>query len=495
MFISLLPFVAGAVDGRYANPSTIRYYQDFSLWLRSTNAAGLASTFLPEYNIVSALYSTHNGDFHRVQSGDSFSDIAFDTEGSLGVGKTRLWGHFRYDNITEKGTAYNTILFDPYDERQIFSVADPRVSDWKRQAYLMEFKTAHPISDRLFAGVHVSYADRLAAKQVDPRSESFRYDLSVIPSVAWRIIGLSSIGLSLEYSRFFERTAPTLSNASEIQDVYVLRGLGNFVKDIVGSGGLSTIYYDCNTWGASAQYNLYKCEWELLAEAGFRSHATSTRESATQPFNMGSTRMQEAFTNISAKLPSALLAASFIYRNTDATEYTSVWNLSTGEWEVRTSALGSRYGTVQAGMSYDHYFGDRDDALYDWLLGARVGWISKNDRYLLPAASFTYSNLCFSARTEKLFSFGKLLWEAGADVLYNLNLGGEYSYTGVQPNENPATIWYPGDISVLGSDYFSAGASVGVTKKSLSISAKGNAIFASEGRKRFCLSLGLNLIF
>lgn len=500
--VSLLPLLAGAKDGAHISPATIRWYNDISPWQQSSNAAGLASLWLPEYSTVNLIYNGQDGDYHRPQEGDFFSETAFDTEGSLGVGKTRLWGHFRYSNIAERGTRFNTVLFNPFDERQVFSVADPNVSDWKRQVYLMEFKAARPLSDALFAGIHVSYADRMAAKQVDPRSESYRYDLSVVPSFVWRNLP-HSIGLSAEYSRSFERSVPTLSNVSEIQDVYLVRGLGNFVKDIVGSGGLSTIYYNIDTFGAALQYFLDRCEWGIMTEAGFRSHSTSTRESATQPFNMGSTRMNEAFATLRARFPRALAYGSFLYRQTDATEYTSVWNKTSGEWEVRTSALGSRYSTINADLGYDRYFGWRDNVPYEWKASAKLNWISKRDRYMLPEASFTYSNLSLSLLAEHLFGSGSIIWNVGAELLGNKNLGGEYNYKGIQPNEIPATVWYPLDSAIVCSDYVSAGGSAGLSLPlggrfggtSFNAGVFGKACFASENRSRLFFGVSAGLIF
>lgn len=489
LFLSFLPFVAGAAEHGYSG--------DVSLWHCSTNSAGLAYRHMPTANVVNFLYDGRSGDFHRAQEGSSFSGIAFDTEGSLGVGKTRLWGHFRYDRINEQGTAFNTILFDPFDERQVFSVADPNVSDWNRQVYSMEFKAAAPLGKRLFSGVHVVYSDRLSAKQVDPRSESYRYDLSVVPSLVWNVGGSHAVGLSLEYSRFFERSVPVLSNVSEIQDVYVLRGLGNFVKNIVGSGGLSTIYYHTNTYGAALQYFTDRPGFGLLAEGGMRRHSTTTRESATQPFNMGSTQMTEIFSNVRVSLPHrAVLSASFLYRNTDATEYTSVWNMSTGEWEVRTSALGSRYGTLKADVSYDRFCGR-------WLFGGKAEWISKDDRYMLPESSFNYSNLAVSLKAGRLFESGRTTWEARADALYNRNLGGGYSYTGLQAKDAPAAVWYPADISVLTSDYLSAGVTLSFTTPmggrlkgtSLRPSLYAGSTFAADNRNRSVFGAGISLLF
>ena len=500
LLLSLLPVKAGAQDG-IGSAAALQYSEDHTLWFGSENAAGLAFRPLSTFNIVGFGFGYEDGAFHRYPTGEKVSDLDFDTRGALAIGKMQLWGHFRYDNITERGTRFNTVLFDPYDERQIFSVADPNLSDWKRQVYDMEFKAALPLGDRFAAGLHLRYTDRLAAKQVDPRSESFKYSIELRPSLVWRI-GKSALGISGAYSNMFERSVPVLSNTSEIQEVMLVRGLGNYVRDMVGSGGLSTIYYHCDSYGGALQYHFLGNQ-EMLAEVSFLHHGTSTRESATQPFNMGSVAMNEISASVQFAGYSSLLKAEFLYRDTEATEYTSVWNKSTGEWEVRTSALGSTYGTLRASLSGDRYFGHRDAMPYIWKLSGKAGWVSKTDRYMLPEASFEYSNLGFSASLQRLFGNGKVLWEASVEAGYKLNLAGAYNYTGMQKDGIPVKEWYPHDMEILSSNaaFGAAGLGMGaplsgrMSGMKLTASCSAGCIMAGQNKNRLLLSAGVGLIF
>lgn len=498
--LALLPLKAGAQEG-VGSAAALQYVKSHALWFDSNNAAGLAFRPLAEFNTVGFCFDYEAGDFHRMQTGEKVSDMAFDTQGALAIGKMQLWGHFRYDNISDEGTRFNTVLFDPYDERQVFSVADPNLSNWKRQVYDMEFKAALPLGDRFAAGLHLRYTDRLAAKQVDPRSESYKYSIELHPSLVCRLGG-STLGLSAFYSNMFERSVPVLSNASEIQNVMVLRGLGNFVRDIVGSGGLSTIYYHCNSYGGGLQYHLLGST-EMLAEAAFRHHGTATRESATQPFNMGSVAMNELAASVQFVSRASKLKADFLYRGTDATEYTSVWNKTSGEWEVRTSALGSTYSTLTATLSADRYFGHLESRPYLWKLSGRAGWMSKEDRYLLPEASFKYSNLDFAVLAQRLFGDEKHQWEASLEAGYLLNLSGEYKYTGVQKSDLPAVEWYPHDIAILSSNVVSAALGLGMSTPlsgrfsgtKLTMDCSAGVLLGEQNKSRLLFSAGLGLIF
>jgi len=500
-FLMLLPFGAGAQEFQLSSAS-LEYNRARSLWFDSGNAAGLATHPLASFNTVDFEYDYETGDYHRMQTGESVADLGFDTQGALAIGKMQLWGHFRYDNISDRGTRFNTVLFDPYDERQIFSVADPRLSDWKRQSYDMEFKAAMSLGERLAAGLHLRYTDRIAAKQVDPRSESFKYSIELRPSLTWTA-GKNMFGLSALYSNMFERSVPVLSNVSEMQEVYLLRGLGNYVRDMVGSGGLSTIYYHSDTYGGALQYHL-SSNSEMFGEIGARYSSTSTRESATQPFNMGSTAMLEFFGSYRLVRPHANYALTASYRETDATEYTSVWDMDTGKWDVRTSALGSTYGTLSVSARSDQYFGIMEGCPYKWKLSAYADGVFKDDRYLLPEASFSYSMTSISFEGERLFHLKR-------DMILDASLRGgviipftaEYSYTGVQKDGLPAAEWYPHDIDILGAFCGSMKMQLGLDiplsgrldGTSLKLSAASSYLMADNKKHRIQTVAVLGLIF
>ena len=498
-FLLLLPFAAGAQEPQ--SPAAVRFNLNHTLWFASRNAAGLSATPLDPYSTVGFSYAYQTGAYHRMQTGETVSDLEFDTQGALAIGKIQLWGHFSYNNLTDRGTRFNTVLYDPYDERQVFSVADPNLSDWKRQCYAMEFKAARPFGKSLSAGLHLRYTDRIAAKQVDPRSESYKYDIELLPGLLWHR-GRSAFGLSGYYANMMERSVPVLSNVSEIQDVFVLRGLGNYVRDIVGSGGLSTLYYHSNTYGGALQYQ-YSGKKRLFAEAGAHFSATSTRESATQPFNMGSTAKSDFFASFRMLGEKSLLTARFHYDLTKATEYTSVWNISTGEWEVRTQMVGSAYSGTQADLRYERYAGHLESLPYKWRFAAEAAYAGKRDIYYLPQSDFSYDNAALKAEAERLFRVGKTVLDASLSAGYQLNLSGGYHYGGSQASGAPASEWYPHDIAVMTADCLTGALSAGLSYplsgrlagSSLTAGISAGGILAGNGMSRLQAQLRLGLVF
>ena len=116
--LTLLPFQAGA-QGHLNDKAALELNKADNLWMSSDNAAGLLFQPVGAYNVVSLDYSYDSGSFHRKQSGSSLRDVNFDTQGALKVGKFQLWGRFAYNNIADNGTQFNTLLYDPFDERTI----------------------------------------------------------------------------------------------------------------------------------------------------------------------------------------------------------------------------------------------------------------------------------------------------------------------------------------------------------------------------------------
>lgn len=150
-----------------------------ALWLESGNSALMETSGKRTDNTAGLSYGFITGDHHLFQEPQSSHNVRFNTAGYATIGKIKLWGQFSYDNITDSGTRYNTLVYAPHDERFIYNVADTTLSDWKKQSYDMEFKMSAPLSQRLSGGLHIKYRDRIAAKQQDPRSESTVYEAEV----------------------------------------------------------------------------------------------------------------------------------------------------------------------------------------------------------------------------------------------------------------------------------------------------------------------------
>lgn len=451
LLLVLLPLVAGAQDDGYLA-------KEKSLWFNTSNAAGIGVKELQVYNTADLGYHYETGSYHRMQDGSSCGTLGFNTQGSTKVGKIQLWGQFSYDNITANGTRFNTLVFDPFDERFIFNVADPVESQWKRQVYDMEFRLSAPIGKKFHTGIHLRYFDRLAAKQNDPRAESTSYNIFVSPSLVFNFGRGHSLGLDLSYSHLLERSAPTLSNGSILQNVYVLRGLGNYTEDIVGSGGLYTMYYSSDAFGGHLQYAL-DSGFELIVQAGGEYKPTELRQDAAHPRKMGRANVADFTLGTQAMFAKGKFLHKFtldaLYRTTEGIEYASKQIQGSG-WEVLSESIMSSYKTISAELTYNCFVTEGDSFLWDFV--GKASFLAKDDRYISPESRFNYSVLSLTAGARRRFIFRRSTLDAGLDLTALKSLGGNYVYSGTRSGSVPVNEWYPSDLNHLTADYLKAGA-------------------------------------
>lgn len=454
---ALLPFRAGAQERVSQARDTATFLLrdkgavsrllSRTLWHESRNAAGLSVRPLPVFDLVEAEYDWTEGNWHRYPSPSSLNRLAFDTQGALKVGAFNLWGRFRYENLTEKGTRFNTILYDPYDDRQVFSVVDGTLSDWKKQNFDLEAKAALPlVPGLLYGGLDLHYIDYIAAKQHDPRCESYRYALSVRPSLALQA-GKHLMGLSLGYQRMYERTMPVVSASGSTHYVYKTLGLGNFVLDTAGgNNSIGTIFYTCNAFGGALQWG-WKGPVEFLLEAGADYFMTRTRESATQPYNMGSTNMLDAFASFRLLTDRNHFSLKGNYRSTAAIYYSPVWVTSENRW-VDTDALQTgRYTTLSADARWEHYLLSGDS--WSWKFFADAAYTGRDESYILPKASLAWRDVSVLLGAGKRIPLRICVLEAGVEAGYIQNLGGGYRYDAVFPDTRLATEYYPYEAAIL----------------------------------------------
>lgn len=505
-FLALLPLVAAAQGTAYdgTNPpdwSGLELATALNPWSATENSAGLAFSPMKEFNTVNLSFSHESGDYRLRQTGDNDNDFRFDTKGAASLGKVALWGHFSYDYISSNGSTYNTLLYNPFDERFLYTVADPVESTWKRQSYFMEFKAALPlVRDRLYGGLHLKYNDRVAAKQNDPRAETYNYNITVIPSLIWRIGG-SKLGLGFLYGNTFERSYPSVSNTQEPQLVYLLTGLGNYTTDYVGSNSLSTMYYRCNSYGGSLLYSTSLVGIELVSEAAYRNHGTEITESATQPDSHGKTSVDEIEASANARWGEewrSVAKLGFKSRFTTGTEHTTIFDSSTGKYEIRSAIDQVKMKTYDFALSYDAY--RIADEGYVWHLAAQAGVIMKDDSYALPYSCFTYDNAWLGLAVDKNLIFRNSSLLVGASFKALMNLSGEYEYGGTQGDSIIVTDLYTINHNTITSDYLQVGVSaawaIALPKnRNFGLRLDASYLAAQSSLSRLSLSAAVSLIF
>lgn len=461
-FLALQPFIAAGQEYVVSDRTAFLRNTSEHIWNSSANAASLSLDPLEDYSVLSMDYTYKTGEYRRRQSGKNIGELDFSTEGATAVGKVRLWGDFSYSNISDKGSKYNTLLYDPFDENFMYTAADSTASDWKRQSYDMRMKAGLPVvEDRLYAGIFIHYNDRIAAKQQDPRSESYGRCIDVSPALILKT-GTGAFGVNFLYSDSFTRATPTISNSQLIQRVFLLRGLGNYVEDYVGGNSLQTMYFRRSTLGAGLQYEKSAGQTRLLADLLWnRSHST-VKESPTYPKEHGRTSVDDFGAYVTALREGSLIhlaKISFNGRLATGTEVTSVWNKESGLWDVRSQVEQVSLSSMSATVSYD--LRKVQGKGWNWNARAEAGWNWEYDKYKLPESTFSYDNVFAGAGFSKNFIFADSSFLLEATMRYSMNLDGSYVYSGSRKESPIVKDLFGHDIEILCSDYLLAGIRAG----------------------------------
>ena len=477
-----------------------------SLWFHTSNAAGIAVTPLRDYNILSAQYATVAGDYKLQQEGDRSRHTNFNTSGALLLGKFFLWGDFTFSDSYVTGATYNTNRYEPSPDMPYY-VADPNKSDWKKQYYDMALKAALPVwNNRLVVGAEVHYTAKRAAKQLDPRATVHGYEIIVKPSAVAKIAGRHHAGLSLWYQNTFDRNTFTNSLSYHMEQVYIMKGLGNYSPDIVGgTGGIGVFYYPGNQYGGGLQYGVTGHNKALLLDITCATEKIEAFEAPAKPRRRGTADN----TTIAAKLQlirsgncTHKITADAGRSATSGVEYVQEYDsrYEVNRWITIAEYVKSTYRRLWAALQYDLFIGNRDD--YTWKAGIKTLYSDRQDEYLSPRSVFNAQNSYTELSGAKNFAIGassKILFELQAG--YNLNMGGEYAYGGAESASLPVTDFYPKDLDYLTSHYGKTGGSINASflvksQSSVNIRLAGEWLKpAGSASGRFLLNVQVAYIF
>ena len=444
------------------NPATRETALGSALWLRSTNSAGLALDSLGRISDVYLSAGHQRGGLKSVWSGENESDVRVGTSGVTKVGGMTLYGDFSYDYISINSSRYNSILFEPsYD--QPYYAADFAVSDWRKQAYDMGFRAATPLffGGRAAFGLEGRYKALVGAKQMDPRTETYRYDISVAPSAVVRIGEQGALGLKLKYLHSFERSRPSTENNQVEPKVAIMRGLGFYTLATAGGNmGIDIFYYKADLLGGALQYVLRSDEAELMAEFGLDWSSTLVSENPELPRMRGRTEKMLytfGFAGNFGSMKNHRVGLNAEYGMTSGYEYNQQFDSTPGiyQWITISNPMMSTYDILEAEASYTWYSGLEEGGEYDFRLGVLADAFIMDQRYLVPASKFTASNAALSLSAGWNIPAGKggarLLPEISAG--YRVSPSGEYLYAGTANTDSEIVLdMYPSELEFLTAD-------------------------------------------
>ena len=465
LLIGLLLLGAGSFGLHAQNAARTPAAQELNLqnfWFNSPNAAALAFSPLENYSDLYLSYSREQGCFKHALSGQMESEIKASTSGALEYKGFALYGDFSYVNSFDKGCLYNANLYEPSFAMPYY-VADWNLSDWKRQSYDMGLKAAFPTmaDGRLAAGLELRYNDRVGAKQMDPRGQTWALNIVAAPSLAFSPDGRNTLGLTLEYERYKERTSHSCENYLVNQPVAIMRGLGYFTLGNVGGNlSVANYLYSGHKAGAALSWSRNGNLSELFTQISGGYDKITLIERPTFPQRRGDTGTVYGDVVLKANLGSErnhrlAFNGNFSY----VTGYEYIQELVTSpkrEWVTISVNPASNYLFVNGSISYDYYGGIGSDG-YRWRAGALVTYDMFDQTY--SYSEFDYMGLDATANGAYNIPVGSsshLLASASAGYCYPLS--GSYLFMG-SVNTDSAIVkeFYPSELAYLTSQAVHAG--------------------------------------
>ncbi|PKO99745.1 MAG: hypothetical protein CVU13_04255 [Bacteroidetes bacterium HGW-Bacteroidetes-8] len=446
------------------SPASIELLKAKSLWFNTNNAAGLTLDKMHDYSDLNFQYKIKSGDFKKSHDGEKESTLGVSTEGGLKLSGGYVWGKFSYNNETLRNTLYNTTMINP-ERGMPFYTVDKNMSDWKRQNYKLEMKVASkPLWDKYIVGIQGEYVTSTGAKQVDPRSVGYFYTITVKPGIA-AMFGKHSVGVNMVYQNLVEETRTTNSNGQLSQDVYVVKGLGNFYSAVVGGlQSLGQFVYSGNKIGGDIQYSYGISDINFILSGNYHLRVEDVISSPTKPKKEGTIKEEMMSANLTVTKSCDnfhRLDLSYSVNNSSGIEYVQVLDntYEVQRWVDVYSSVRSTYNQIDMVAKYDFFRGAAHE--YKWKAGLFANYRDNDDLYILPKSKMRVENLFFgiNAKTNIPLKLANRLI-LGADFIYKNNINGYYIYKGADATSPVITQFMTPDMQYSRQDYYKIGGEV-----------------------------------
>jgi hypothetical protein len=342
---------------------------------------------------------SEGGEHHRVQEGSSNRGLLFSTERyDRFTDKIMVKGSFRFNINTEGDRAWSDV-FNTYNRNPYIYGSSVR-GDYETQKFDLNLKLYSLQYGRFNFGLTIDYHVADMARQRDPRSRSYLLDYSVIPSVVYNT-GNNKIGLNLTYG-YNKEKMPGLSTVQTDPNLkyYTFKGLQNAEGTIGGYRGFSRQFIG-NTFGGDIQYGYEGSGLKIVSSFGilFKDEDTfGDKKQSPGSYNVFQYRFssdillkRDNYLNrFSARAIIKDGGADELRQNLIATRDT-LTGIVTQTWET-IYEYKNRYivETADVELKWDLYnlAGLKG---YRWRAGLYGAYSSFENRYYLPASSYSVS--------------------------------------------------------------------------------------------------------
>ena len=443
------------------SPSSMELLKAKSLWFNSNNGAGVILDKMVNFNELRFDYKLKSGDFKRKFEGERERLVGVSSEGGLNLSGGYVWGQFGFNNEKQIGTLYNTTMLDPTRGNPYY-VVDKNLSDWVKQDYNLQMKASSKrLWDRIHLGIEAQYVTKTGAKQIDPRSKTDFYTLTVKPAMVF-VFKNHAAGLNLDYKKINQESSTTNSNDQQNQDVFVMKGLGNFYSAVVGGlQSLKKFVYNGNRLGGAVQYSFTGKSVKFLLDGNYSFMVEDVISDQTKPKKEGTIKENNygaKFQLVTTGKNISKAELSYSDNKISGIEYVQVLDNSfeVQRWITMYQSIRSTFSQKDVALRYDFFKGG--DVEYKWRGGISAVYANSDDLYILPESYRKIEDLILGINGKANLKIGKasrLL--AGLSLNFKNNLNKAYVYGGADANSHIITEYMNPEFQFLGRSYYKIG--------------------------------------
>lgn len=377
--------------GHAATAQTVPTYDYFKIkepLIKSSNAALLRYISLPleGENEIGAYYK--GGDFRSPYSSKSTQGINFSSSRYQRLNDWTFYGHFNFQSSKDKelGLSAHT---DPYRDNP-YQLIDSLSADWKKQKYGLQLQVATPAfaNDRMNAGLYIQYDMQTGARQKDPRPLDNSSNLSLSPSITYKLDDQNIIGLTAHYLFYKEDLSiETVGNNRQF-NLYRLLGAGEYQNSApyIFTVGYNRTY-EGRTWGGAVDYIYRNKGKQWTVNFDYRNGYEDVTDGSIYLQQAGKHAYAQyqasSFFDWKINRTSHQIGVEWTLKDMDNTEYHQVQNADTKKYETVYSSIMSTMLKNNTRISY-LLSKERSDGQVDWWLKSTATYHNLDNRYANP---------------------------------------------------------------------------------------------------------------
>ncbi len=404
----------------FSLPLKWSYVNRESLWLRTSNAAGLSVSEVERIGMATLDINHEIGDFRRPQEPYESNSYGFSAAKYERVKGLKLYGSFSFKQVDESALGGTDIL-NPYRGTP-YVYADYTSAKWIKQVYRLNALVAtNNFWERYYGGLGINYGVATGARQLDPRPLSMSNDLTVTPSIMGQF-GRFQLGVNGVVETFKEALDFKYSNSNKQYHFVKMLGLASY-KDAVMEDTEERTY---KGFAAGAEVQGKYC-WlgnAVMLSGGYRSYSETTTDGYSVKQN-GGDYSRNRYYGFAAfeKRPSfgklqIIVGGDFVQHEGSESDQKFVSDDPTNPHYITLFKTVKYKATNNNVYSELNLFGLTNGNV-KWMGGLRISMESIDQKYLFtPKSELKLTSLSVGPNFTRQWSFGSLALLPSAAFTY-----------------------------------------------------------------------------